>query len=75
MEKALFMIMEVADAIAAHRTGGQGHEGDQSQDGKAAAGLLLRGLGIGVLSGLGIGQSNAGAIDDMDLSAQPEVLI
>src|ERR671915_752059 len=40
LEEALFMIMEVADAIAAHRTGGQGHEGDQSQDGKAAAGLL-----------------------------------
>ena len=29
--KTLFMIMEVAEAIAAHRTGGQGHEGDQAQ--------------------------------------------
>ena len=41
LEEALFMIMEVAEAIAAHRTGGQRHEGDQTQDGKAAAGLLL----------------------------------
>jgi hypothetical protein len=41
LEEALFMIMEVAQAIAAHRTGGQRHEGDQTQHGKAAAGLLL----------------------------------
>jgi hypothetical protein len=75
LEEALFMIMEVADAIAAHRTGGQRHEGHQTQDGKAAAGLLLRGLGIVVLIGLGIRQSNAGAIDDMDLSAPPQVFI
>jgi hypothetical protein len=75
LEEALFMIMEVADAIATHRTGGQRHEGHQAQDGKAAAGLLLRRLGIGVLIGLGIRQGNASAIDDLDLSAQPEVLI
>jgi hypothetical protein len=36
---------------------------------------LLRRLGIGVLIGLGIRQGNAGAIDDMDLLAQPEVFI
>jgi hypothetical protein len=41
LEEALFMIMEGAAAISTHRTGGQGHEGDQAQDGKAAAGLLL----------------------------------
>src|SRR5688500_8975622 len=39
LEEALFMIMKVADAIAAHRAGGQRHEGDQAQHGKAAAGL------------------------------------
>jgi hypothetical protein len=75
LEEALFMIVEVADAIAAYRTGGQGHEGHQTQDGKATAGLLLRRLGIVLLMGLGIRQSNAGAIDDMDLSAPPQVFI
>src|SRR5688572_19466794 len=41
LEEALFMIMEVAEAIAAHRTGRQRHEGDETQDGKAAARFLL----------------------------------
>ena len=54
LEETLFMIMEVADAIAAHRTRGQRHEGHQAQDGEAAAGLLLRRLGIVLLIGLGI---------------------
>ena len=40
LEEVLFMIMEVAEAISPHRTGGQGHEGDQAQDGKAATGFL-----------------------------------
>jgi hypothetical protein len=75
LEEALFMIMEVADAIAAHRTGGQRHESHQTQDGKAAAGLLLRGLGIVLLMGLGIGQSHAGTIDHIDGSAPPHVFI
>jgi hypothetical protein len=75
LEEALFMIVEVADAIAAYRTGGQRHEGHQTQDGKATAGLLLPRLGIGLLIGLGIRQGNTGAIDHMDDSAQPEVFI
>src|SRR5918999_3886914 len=58
LEKTLFMIMEVAEAIAAHRAGGQRHEGDQTQHGKAAARLLLGGLRIIVLIGLGIRQGN-----------------
>jgi hypothetical protein len=36
---------------------------------------LLRRLGIVLLIGLGIRQSNAGTIDDMNGSAQPEVFI
>jgi len=40
LEKTLFMLMQSADARAAHRTGGQRHEGHQAQDGKAAAGFL-----------------------------------
>jgi hypothetical protein len=75
LEEALFMIMKVADAIAAHRTGGQSHEGDQAQHGKATARLLLWGLRIIVLISLGIRQGNAGAIDDLDLSTPPEVRI
>ena len=75
MEETLFMIMEVAEPIAAHRAGGQRHEGDETQNRKATAELLLCRLRIVVLIGFGIRQGNAGAIDDMDLSAQPEVLI
>jgi hypothetical protein len=75
LEKTLFMLMQSADTLAAHRTGGQRHEGHQAQYGKAAAGFLPCGLGIGVLMGLGIGQSNASAIDDLDCSTQPEVCI
>jgi hypothetical protein len=45
------------------------------KDGKAAAGLLLRRLGIVLLIGFGIRQGNAGAIDDLDGSAPPQVII
>ena len=40
LEKTLFMLMQRANALAAHRTGGQRHEGHQAQYGKAAAGFL-----------------------------------
>ena len=40
LAKTLFMLMQSADALAAHRTGGQRHEGQQAQYGKAAAGVL-----------------------------------
>jgi hypothetical protein len=35
------MIMEIPDAIAAHGTSSQRHEGNQAQHGKTAAGFLL----------------------------------
>jgi hypothetical protein len=41
MEEALFMIMEIPDALAAHGTSSQRHEGNQAQHGKTAAGFLL----------------------------------
>jgi hypothetical protein len=75
LEKTLCMRRPSAEALAAHRTGGQRHEGHQAPYGQAAAGFVPCGLGRVVLLGLGIGQSTASALDDMDGSTPPEVVM
>ena len=50
MAQTLVMLMEGVAGIAQDRARGQEHHGHQFQDRKAAAGLLLAGLRIGLLA-------------------------
>lgn len=64
--------MLVAFGAVEQRTGGQAEDAHQFEQRKAASGLLPAGLRISALVSFRIGQTDAGAIDDLDRKAVPE---
>ena len=73
LEQAQFVLVFVAFGVIEQRAGGQAEDADQLQEGKTATRLLSSGLGISALILLGIGQADAGAINDFDAKPLPEL--
>src|ERR1017187_6252718 len=66
VQQAQVMVMEAAQDDVEDGPAGQGEERDKPQDGKAAAGLLRRGLGVTSLVLAGVGQLGGRGVDHLN---------
>jgi hypothetical protein len=75
LQQAQFVLVLVALGVVEQSAGGQAEHTDELQEGETAAGLLSAGLGISELVFGGVRSADAGAVNDFDTKATPEVAV
>jgi hypothetical protein len=73
LQEAQFVLVLVAFGVIEQGASGQTEDAHQLQERKTTTGFLLAGLGISPLVFLGVRQTSAGAVDEFDPPAVPEL--